>query len=891
MIDFTKIRGTAVEAQRHYFEQLVCHLAALDGVGEFRRIHGAGGDGGVEAHRLLHGGRTIGYQAKFYPSAAEIDWSKLDDSVETALTQHTDLSRYIIALPCDFTGKRAVRGGASTEGVWGKWDLHVAQWHVLAQRRNIVVAFEPWTAFELETRLFRPDAHHLRQFFFNQLVFSDGWMKGHAERTLADLQARYSPDEHVDTESLMSFDVVFRRESVRDSLHEVFAVARGSNPRAAAALTGGGLEQAISTVEELAKHFQSFEIGIDAPFEQPWPISAWFESWHALTWHLGALHREIEERAQDDASLLARIREATKAYDLITEEVFGGNWARYLSIDALRCVLFVGRAGAGKSHVLARGAQHAMECGAPLIHILGQHILDDDPRASMLKRLGLDDWTFDDFLSALNLAAEAAQTRALLVIDALNEGRGTEVWRNHLAGMIHDVGRHDRIVLMMSCREEYLDYVVPTALLCQPSASLPQASFPPGGYPPLGRLVRVRIDGFSTVEEQEAALQQFMDKKGIARPTAPLLDRELFNPLFMSSVCRAMANAGIKVFPQGLHGARDLFAFVLDAKTKALGTPHDGSPRTLLALKASLDKLAEHMANGRADHVPLETASRLISNEFSSFPVTGRTWLDVLEGADILRVDIDGAAQHNSAWARPKEVVRFAFERLQDNLIADHLIRSCSDIDNAFGQNGPWEFLIKRFNKKTGGTPFVQVAARWTGPLGALWAYVAEDYGRELFDLPGFFSTADCQYYAKDFRPVFRTSVRERKLDAFTDRTKLVLDKLWEDEPVEKLEIYLSVSCIPGHAWNADFIASRLAALSPEELDSSWAQLFVRTDFGLIRAAKQITGWAQTVHVEMADTEVVRLARIILSWLTVVQNDAIAHQAEQGLARLGAVSD
>lgn len=79
-IDFTKIRGETVEGQRSSFEQLVCHLARLDGRGgEFRRIEGAGGDAGVEAIRIVPSGKKIGYQAKFYPAGDKIDWNKLNN--------------------------------------------------------------------------------------------------------------------------------------------------------------------------------------------------------------------------------------------------------------------------------------------------------------------------------------------------------------------------------------------------------------------------------------------------------------------------------------------------------------------------------------------------------------------------------------------------------------------------------------------------------------------------------------------------------------------------------------------------------------------------------------------------------------------------------------------
>ena len=135
MFDFNAIRGDSVGGQRDSFEQLICRLAELDGSGgEFRRIRGAGGDGGVEALRLLHTGKKVGYQAKFF--TGKIDWDQISHAVETALIQHPELERYVIAIPRDFTGKRAVRGG-STEGEWGDWDRRKKAWEDRAAARGM----------------------------------------------------------------------------------------------------------------------------------------------------------------------------------------------------------------------------------------------------------------------------------------------------------------------------------------------------------------------------------------------------------------------------------------------------------------------------------------------------------------------------------------------------------------------------------------------------------------------------------------------------------------------------------------------------------------------------------------------------------------------------------
>ena len=64
-MDYRRIRGMD-SGQRLAFEELVCQLARREppaADAEFRRIEGAGGDGGIEAYWLLSDGSEGGYQA------------------------------------------------------------------------------------------------------------------------------------------------------------------------------------------------------------------------------------------------------------------------------------------------------------------------------------------------------------------------------------------------------------------------------------------------------------------------------------------------------------------------------------------------------------------------------------------------------------------------------------------------------------------------------------------------------------------------------------------------------------------------------------------------------------------------------------------------------------
>lgn len=106
-IDFTRIRSTGPSGQRGGFEQFICQLVAQEAPAtdaKFVSLHGDGGDGGVECFWTLSDGSEQGWQAKFWTSPGDVSKSQLENSVNTALTQHPNLTHYTIAIPADPTG-------------------------------------------------------------------------------------------------------------------------------------------------------------------------------------------------------------------------------------------------------------------------------------------------------------------------------------------------------------------------------------------------------------------------------------------------------------------------------------------------------------------------------------------------------------------------------------------------------------------------------------------------------------------------------------------------------------------------------------------------------------------------------------------------------------------
>ena len=101
-----------------------------------------------------------------------------------------------------------------------------------------------------------------------------------------------------------------------------------------------------------------------------------------------------------------------------------------------RVLVVVGEAGAGKSHLFADAIATSIHNRAPAILLLGQHFPGQDIRCEFLHCLDLAHQDFAEVLQALSAAGEAAQTRLIILIDALNDTHTLRVWPDQLAGFV-----------------------------------------------------------------------------------------------------------------------------------------------------------------------------------------------------------------------------------------------------------------------------------------------------------------------------------------------------------------------------------------------------------------------------------------------------------------------
>lgn len=882
VIDFQKIRGTNVEGQRASFEELVCQLARRtppEDALEFRRVHGAGGDGGVEAYWLCRDGSKTGFQAKFHLKSAEIDWNKIGASVRQALDNHPELRRYVVAMPCDLTDATGRKGKTGSQA----WAEHKAEWEGWANDRGGAVEFELWGQSELLDALAATELSGLVRYWFDRLRFDASWFSRQLARAVDDLDERYHPDDHVDVVATDTLDGLIRGSVLRERLAQAItrfleidglsdALKRHGHP-----LNDGQ----VSTLDGITSVIRRAAESLAFPRWQVWPTAEWLAATRRCLDVLSDLQNWIwlqePKRAAEDLGSLRTHNSwisAREASDRAWEAADGLHALLESSIvqaDASRFIYAVGPAGAGKSHLLAHWAKRQIVRSRPVILLLGTQFDQRDPWQQVKERLDVTGWTTDELLDALDAAAEAAATRCVIIVDGINEAAGARLWISRAPSFLEDVRKRSNLALVFSCRSEYRDSVIPGSVV--------------------ERATRLWVHGFTTYRERERAAQVYMERWGIARPAMPRLTEEFTNPLLLRTCCEALRKRNENTWPQGAQGASRLLRLYVESLANGLDHPSPPDDRLAKPLIGAFDALAASMARAGCDYVRRPDADRIISGEFAAYggPAHHRTWMDAMLRAGALRSDPDPERLGDDVVA--DDVVRIAFQRFADLLIANVLITSARDtagLARSFAPGGALEPLL-RPDGYLRGAP---------GVLAALAILVPERLGRELVDL---LSGGEARWW-RDWavQEAFTQSVISRAETAWSERARVLFNSLSQgiSSAPPQLRVLAQVAVIEGHPLNADALHQRLIAIPLPDRDAFWTVGLSHIGRGFDPVddeAKEETDphpvhelieWAWHAPKQALPDEALRLASVFLCWCLTAAHRAVRDRATRALGAI-----
>ena len=841
------------------FEELCTQLARAEMPSGATFVRKGTPDAGVECYVILSDGAEWGWQSKYVDGLGHSQWSQINGSIKTALEKHPKLVRYFVCVPVDRADAR-IQGQKSAKE---RWDDHVAKWNNWASDRGMTVEFVYWGSHDLLERL--AGAAHIGRvrFWFDVRGFDAPWFTARLDEALQAAGPRYTPEVHVDLPIAWEFEAFGRTDSFFD--REKARARRIREELRAVEYSEGAAESTVdakfAAVSSKVQTVLTAIGSIDVQATGPLPFRAISEQVHAAEEAAEELSRLLGERElQLEVKLESRDMKARRSSyrsnpfrdrrirlrRLITElEVSRESFVHADQIAESPMMVLRGEAGTGKTHLLCDLARQRVFAGRPTVLLMGQRFVSNDvPWSQALWQLDLSSLSAEEFVGALEAAAQTAGSRALVMIDAINEGAGRIIWPSHLAVFLACLERSPWIGVVLSVRSSFEELVLPADVR--------------------SRAAVVTHSGFS--EHEYDATKTFFLHYGLELPSTPLLAPEFQNPLFLKTLCRGLKAKGERRLPRGFQGITAVFDLYLSAVNKRLASSLDFDSRTPLVRQA-VEAVAEAILDSGEPWLTLTKAGEVV-NRFLAGRGFERSLYRGLVAEGVLVEEV--ARQQD---ANTEVVVYIAYERYADHLAARSLLGRYLDV------NDPTSAFAA-----TGGLAFICDSKQYVSPglLEALCIQISEQTGQELISVA---PTCADQWR---FGDAFRQSLVWRKYAAFSEDTRGALNRLYRSEHDRRdtLDTLLTVATLPGHPLNAWFLDRRLQKDAIPDRDAWWS-VYLHYAYGAHDAVDRLVDWASSLDSSTSiDDEAVDLCAVTLSWMLTTSNRFLRDRATTALVSL-----
>ena len=741
-----------------------------------------------------------------------------------------------------------------------RWDARVKKWCGWAEDLGMRVEFIWWGSSELIERISKNEHIGRRLFWFGEHGFDQSWFKAHLDQAVRAAGPRYTPEIHIDLLIARDLETFSRSPEAMDKIKSLAREIRNESQFLKSASNSErvpGNEVPTGELSSLLDKILSAlaEVYPDPTGELPfatisdWTASAKVEA-DKVRGILTEYDREYLSQYKEDDYESAYYRSPFRSElyhirRLCNELVRAQSLLDHAHRTASsRLMILMGAAGTGKTHLLCDFAKKRTEVGLPTILLMGQRFLTTEPPwAQAVEQLDLSGVRLAEFVGALEAAAQAAGCRALLIVDALNEGQGRLVWSEHLAPFLEALAKSPWIGVLLSVRSEYKSVLIP---------EVP------------GQAVEVIHDGFAGREYD--ATQAFFSHYGLEFPSTPILHPEFRNPLLLKTVCEGLASMNERRLPRGFHGITAIFNLYLDAVNKRLANVLDYNPSDQLVREA-LTELASNLMQADGPWLDRRCAENLVNGLLPNRPFGESLYRGLV--AEGILTETMVRQRRNAAT----EIVYISYERFADHMIADFLLRAHLDTvkpQSAFQESGALAFICD---------PETHVSP---GLIEALSIQVPERVGQELVSL------APTLQQRRETGKAFLQSVVWRKPEACSVETKEILDRLLEIEYYRQstLDALLTVATVDRHPLNAEFLDERLRQDAMPDRDAWWSTSlhYAWSDDG---AAHRLVDWTLSLDdTSDPDETTVELCSIVLAWTFTTSNRFLRDRATKALVSL-----
>ena len=641
---------------------------------------------------------------------------------------------------------------------------------------------------------------------------SDDWLNRKNKEAIADLGGRYTPKLNVKLEISKVFEGIGRTKTFNDMFYKYIDnfLIKGNNLR-----NCDEISEELSLIAKSLTNISTLYLEIDFSSLSQIPVAKLCEyisncqnvisKSESVLWKLSEKSKtdgKVTSFSEKYSSILRDLREFD--YECNTLCTFLKSIIVKLSNNPF--LLLEGKAGIGKSHLLADVIESRIATGHPSLLLLGQQLTtDESPWVQIFKRLQLNT-TSTEFLEKLNLYGQIKRKRFLIFIDAINEGNGNKFWKDYINSFIDEIKCFEWLGLIMSVRTTYKDITISNEQVSRNNFETHEHL------------------GFKNVEME--AVNLFYDHYNIERPSSPNLNPEFKNPLFLKLFCEGIKKSGLTKVPVGFHGISKILSFFIEGVNKSLSSPQKyGFDPSFPLVNDALNELIKVKLYSSDNHISLKKAHAVVQSVVQDY-VIDKNFLSALIDEGVLTKDTVRNGDNSI-----EEVVYISFERFDDHLTVKYLLDSVENIENAFKTGG----CIKSYFNDECDFYFNQ------GIVEALSIQLPERYGKELYELLPDFRENDYLVDAFIDSLVWRdvSTINIEKIEPFINEQILGYNNTFNDF----LEMLISISGLEDHPFNANFLHGWLLKHPLPIRDASWT-INLKYKYNENSTFRQLIDWA-----------------------------------------------
>ena len=490
------------------------------------------------------------------------------------------------------------------------------------------------------------------------------------------------------------------------------------------------------------------------------------------------------------------------------------------------CLRIKGRAGIGKSQLLARQTDDLIKENREVLLLLAGNYYSDEPiHQQIMESIPLD-FSLSDLIEILEAIGEDKGQIVPVFIDALNETWNHELWKTGLPFILDKILVSPHIKLVISYRSEYEKQLMTNMTMNR----LNECG------------VEIVHDGFE--ENTVDAVRQFLNYYNITFTPLEYFSIEITNPLFLTLYCKTYSGSSDNVslpilYDRILKAANHNIQHAWGKVLRDKGYSED-------------DDIVTPFISELAGYI-IKTGNRIFSKKdllkfdfWKTYDIVAPVFIGLLTKEHIL---------HNFVHC-DEELYYFAYDQMNDYYCAREVFSLYSTKE-----------AIKEFLRNT----ILDVHEGRIGQYGNIDLFInacaifAEKYGEECIDI---LDSISDEYELIDALEKYIESYQWRNPNSINIQS---FEKVLKDHPVPRDDLWkmLIVNSIKlNHPLNADYLHSILLRYKINDRDYNWTEYINGlSDYDGNRVVQLIQMYNNGETLDYTSKEQTELLLTLLSWL------------------------